>query len=198
MKRSLFFLCLLFSFSVFAQKKILVLGDSLSEGLGVAADQAYPALLEQKIKTSGKSWTVINASVSGSTSASAVSRLKWQIKAKPSMMILAMGANDGLRGLPVAQMKKNLREAIAMAQKENITVVLAGMILPPNYNKDYSAKFAAVYTELAAEKKLKLIPFLLDKVGGESKLNQADGLHPNEQGHKIIADTVYNSIKELL
>ncbi|MBX2995187.1 MAG: arylesterase [Bdellovibrionaceae bacterium] len=178
-----------------APKKLVILGDSLSEGYGVSREAAFPALLEKKIKADGKDWTVINAGISGSTSASAVSRLKWQLKAKPDLIVVALGANDGLRGLKTEELEKNLSAAIEAIQKEKIPVILAGMMMPPNYTKDYADKFAAVYPRVAKKYKIKLIPFLLDKVAGETALNQADGIHPNEKGHVIVADTVYANIK---
>lgn len=192
-------LTLLFSISVSAaSKKLLVLGDSLTEGYGIAKSSAFPALLEKKIKASGKDWSVINAGVSGATSASGPSRLKWQLKAKPDMMILALGANDGLRGLPLESTEKNLAQTIEMAQKEKITVVIAGMMLPPNYGAEYRKKFENLYNRLAEKYKTKKIPFLLEGVAAKPELNLDDGIHPNEKGHEIVAETVFQSIKELL
>lgn len=195
------FLALIFStsLSLAQSKKLLVLGDSLTEGYGVAKDQAYPAILEKKIHESGKKeWTVINAGVSGSTTASAVSRMKWAFKNKPDLMILALGANDGLRGLKVEESEKNLGQAIEYAQEQKVPVVLAGLFMPPNYGKDYTEKFKKMYQSLSRKYKVTLIPFVLDKVAGDPKLNLADGIHPNEAGHKIIAETVYQEVKGLL
>lgn len=191
----LFVIC--FSCFSFAEK-ILILGDSISEGYGVAKEKAYPSLLEVKIQAHDKKWTLINASISGSTSASGLSRLKWQLKNKPNVLLLALGSNDGLRGLPVEAMKKNLAQTIELAQKEKIRVILAGMMMPPNYGKSFTDDFKKVFPQLAAQYKIKLIPFLLDKVAGHSDLNQADGIHPNEKGHTIISDTVYQYLKEEL
>lgn len=199
--RLFLFLALLFSFSLsFAQnKKLVVLGDSLTEGIGVAKDSAYPALVEKKIHDSGKKeWTVVNAGVSGSTTASAMGRLKWLFKAKPDLLLIVMGANDGLRGLKIDESQKNLAQAIEYAQAQKVSVVLGGLYVPPNYGKDYTEKFKKMYVDLSKKYKTPLIPFVLDKVAGDPKYNQADGIHPNEAGHKIIAETVYQEIKGLL
>lgn len=199
--RLFLFLALLFSFSLsFAQnKKLVVLGDSLTEGIGVAKDSAYPALVEKKIHDSGKKeWTVVNAGVSGSTTASAMGRLKWLFKAKPDLLLIVMGANDGLRGLKIDESQKNLAQAIEYAQAQKVSVVLGGLYVPPNYGKDYTEKFKKMYVDLSRKYKTPLIPFVLDKVAGDPKYNQADGIHPNEAGHKIIAETVYQEIKGLL
>jgi acyl-CoA thioesterase-1 len=199
--RLFLFLALLFSFSLSQaqNKKLVVLGDSLTEGYGVAKDAAYPAVLEKIIHDSGKkNWTVVNAGVSGSTSASAVGRMKWLFKTKPDMLLLVLGANDGLRGLKVEDSEKNLSEAIAYAQGQKVPVVLGGLYMPPNYGKDYTEKFKKMYSDLAKKYKIPFIPFILDKVAGDPKYNQTDGIHPNEAGHKIIADTIYQEIKGLL
>ncbi|MFN7729773.1 MAG: arylesterase [Bdellovibrio sp.] len=184
--------------AIASPKKLVILGDSLTEGYGVSRDAAFPALLEKKIKADKKDWVVINAGISGSTSASAVSRLKWQLKSKPDLFVIALGANDGLRGLKPEDLEKNLSQAVEAIQKEKIPVVLAGMQMPPNYTKEYAASFAAVFPRVAKKYGLKTVPFLLEKVAGVTSLNQADGIHPNEKGHAIMAETVYNSIKGLL
>jgi len=198
--RLFLFLALIFSSVLsFAQnKKLVVLGDSLTEGYGVAKEQAFPAILEKKITASGKKWTVVNAGVSGSTTASALGRLKWLLKSKPDLILIALGANDGLRGLKVEESEKNLAEAIEFLQKQKIPVVLAGLFMPPNYGKEYTEKFKKMYVHLAKKYKVPLIPFVLEKVAGNPKLNLADGIHPNEEGHKIIAETVYQELKGLL
>lgn len=200
MKKHIFFLLLFLPSLLFAAetKKLVILGDSLTEGLGVAKSAAFPDLLEKKIKASGKDWTVINAGISGATSASGMSRLKWQLKSKPDLVILALGANDGLRGVDVKSTEKNLSDTIELAQKEKIKVILAGMLLPPNYGAQYSKDFKAIYEHLAKKYSLQKIPFLLEGVAGDPKLNQADGIHPNEKGHKVIAENVFKAIKGLL
>lgn len=181
-----------------APKRLVVLGDSLTEGYGVAREAAYPALLEKKIKASGKDWIVVNAGVSGSTTASAMSRMKWIFKTKPDLLILALGANDGLRGLKVAESKKHLTEAIEYARAQKVPVVLGGLYMPPNYGKEYTTEFRSMYEDLAKKYKLPFISFLLEGVGGKAQYNLADGIHPNEKGHAIIADNVYKVIKDLL
>ena len=187
---------LFWSQAIIAKKKILIVGDSLTEGYGVAKDSAYPNQLQILIDKNKMDYQVINAGSSGSTSASAPNRLKWHMKSKPEILILALGANDGLRGFEVSSTKENLGKAIDMALKNNVKVYLAGMKLPMNYGKKYRAQFESIFTELQKEKKIKLIPFLLKDVGGVKDLNLADGIHPNEKGHKIIAKTVYQFIKK--
>lgn len=179
-------------------KRIVIIGDSLTEGFGVSRERAYPSLLQKKIESSGKKYQVINAGISGSTSASAPSRMAWQLKNKPEMILLALGANDGLRGQPVKSMEDNLSTAIAMAKKENVKILLAGIKIPPNYGRDYGADFYAAFKRVADKHSIPLLPFILDKVGGITKLNLADGIHPNEKGHEIVAETVYNFLKKHL
>ena len=188
------------SFSGFAlaQTLIVVLGDSLTEGFGVAKEEAYPHLLEKELQRKGHSVKVINAGISGSTSASAPSRLRWYIKARPEIVILALGGNDGLRGLSVKHMKKNLSKTIELAQSEKILILLAGMQIPQNYGTEYTESFRNAFHELARQYQLRMIPFLLKEVGGVSSLNQADGIHPNPEGHKIIVRTVVEYLEPLL
>lgn len=178
--------------------RLVFLGDSLTEGYGVAKDKAYPALIEQKIKDAGLNWQVINAGVSGSTSASAKSRLDWQLKSRPEVIVIALGANDGLRGFKPEDTRKNLDEAITKAKSSGVRVVLAGMEMPPNYGDEYREQFRRVYPELAKKHKIDLIPFLLDKVGGEKSLNLEDGIHPNEKGYVIVANTVWRVLEPVL
>lgn len=179
--------------------KVLCLGDSLTEGYGVLPEEAYPALLEKHLHANGhKNVEVINAGIAGSTTASAWSRLNWQLRAKPKILILALGANDGLRGLSLEEVHDNLERAIVLAQERGVTVLLAGMQLPPNYGPDYTKKFMSVYAELAQKHRVALIPFLLDGVAGEKEFNQADGIHPNAAGHRIIAETVLRHLEPLL
>ncbi len=194
----IFFLLITFSFSVSAQT-VLFLGDSLTEGYGINPDFAFPALVEKKMKEEvSKEAVVINGGVSGSTTASGLKRLQWYAKRKPTHMVLALGANDGLRGLKINQSEKNLKDIIEAAQKKDIKIILAGMKMPTNYGADYRKKFEAIYTDLAKKYKLPLIPFLLDGVGGDSKLNLPDGIHPNPDGHKIVAENVWKVLKDSL
>ncbi|MEK2689713.1 arylesterase [Bdellovibrio sp. GT3] len=199
MRTLLFTLLIFFSSISFAQKKLVILGDSITEGYGVSKEAAYPALLEKKLHEAGKKeWTVINSGVSGSTTASAPGRMKWLFKTKPDVVLLALGANDGLRGVKVEESQKNLAAAIEYAEKEKVRVILAGLYMPPNYGQDYTAQFKKMFSDLAKKYKVTFIPFILDKVAGNPKYNLADGIHPNEEGHKIIADTIFNSLKGTL
>lgn len=198
MKTYALVLSLFFSFSLFADSTVLFIGDSLTEGYGVPKEKSYPAIVTQTLKEKGKSIKLLNGSVSGSTTASGISRLRWFLKAKPSILILALGANDGLRGIKLSESEKNLRKVIVLAQKNNIKVVLAGMLLPVNYGAKYRGQFEAMFKKLADELKITRIPFLLDKVGGEKEFNQEDGIHPNEKGHAVIAKTVLKTLEPLL
>ena len=192
------FFLIFFSGFALAQTLIVILGDSLTEGFGVTREEAYPYLLEKELQLKGHSVKVINAGISGSTTASATSRLRWYIKANPDIVILALGGNDGLRGLSVKHMKKNLSKAIELAQSEKILILLAGMQIPQNYGKEYTESFRNVFHELARQYQLQMIPFLLKEVGGISSLNQADGIHPNAEGHQIIVRTVVKYLEPLL
>ena len=182
--------------SLAVDKHILIIGDSLTAGYGVSKKASYPSQLAKILEKSHPGYKVINAGSSGSTSASGLSRLKWHLKRKPNLLILALGANDGLRGFPVSATKDNLGKVIDTAKLAGVKVFLAGMKMPTNYEKKYRQEFEQVYPDLAKTKAIGLIPFLLDGVGGDPKLNLADGIHPNEEGHKVIANTVYQSIKE--
>jgi acyl-CoA thioesterase I len=171
--------------------RVLALGDSITEGYGVALTQAYPAVLESRLRARGFAGvSVVNAGIGGSTSASAVSRIRWHLRAKPDLVVLALGANDLLRGLPATSAQANLREALALLRQNSIPVILAGMRVPPNYGARYRREFEAIYPRLAREFGAPLIPFLLEGVGGVRELNQDDGIHPNEKGHAAIAALV--------
>lgn len=179
-------------------KRLVIIGDSLTEGYGVSHSQAYPALLQLEIDKLGKKWKVVNAGISGSTSASAHSQVQWHLKQKPDLILIALGANDGLRGNSAKTMQENLDKAIVEAKKANVKVILAGMLVPPNYGQKYSTEFAAVFPALAKKHSVPLISFLLDKVAGVTDLNLTDGIHPNEKGHVIISKTVFEGIKKYL
>ena len=187
---------------IFANAKaanILFLGDSLTEGLGVSKEEAFPKLVENMIQSEiKKDITIINGGVSGSTTSDALSRLKWYLKKNPYIVFIALGANDGLRGLDLEKSKENLEEIIQYAQKANAKVLLSGMLIPPNYGEDYSKRFKEMYEEIKNKYNLKSMPFLLDEVAGVQNLNQIDGIHPNVEGHKIIAKNVFKFIKEEL
>ena len=176
---------------------ILFLGDSLTEGLGVSKEDAFPKLVETLIQTElKKSIIVINGGVSGSTTSDGLARLKWYLKKKPYLVFVALGANDGLRGLDLKQSQKNLEEIIKYAQESNAKVLLAGMLIPPNYGPEYSERFKKMYLKIKVKYKLKSMTFLLDGIAGKKEFNQRDGIHPNEKGHKHIAKKVFEFIKE--
>ncbi len=184
---------------VLAETRILALGDSLTEGFGVESTEAYPHLLETKLKEKGyTNLKIINAGISGSTSASAVSRVKWYLRLKPEIIILALGANDGLRGLSIVNMKRHLGAAIELARKRDIKVLLAGMQMPLNYGARYTMDFKNAFYELAEKNRVPLIPFLLEGVGGVPELNLPDGIHPNPAGHRIIMNNVLKYLEPLL
>ena len=178
--------------------KIVVLGDSLTAGLGLLETQSYPHLLQEKIDRDGFGYEVVNAGVSGDTTAGGLRRLDWSLQEDARVLVVALGGNDGLRGLPVAEVKQNLAKIIETARAKNIAVVLAGMEAPPNYGPEYAASFRQVYRDLALQYHVLFVPFLLDKVAGQAALNQADGIHPNPEGAAIVADTVWNVLKPLL
>lgn len=180
---------------------VLCLGDSLTEGYQINPDDAFPALLARRLKEKfGSEAEAINAGISGATSASGLSRLRFQLRAprKPTHLILALGANDGLRGLPVAAMKKNLDETIAFAQKNQIKVLLAGMKVPPNYGLGYAKAFEKTFKDLARKNNVTLMPFLLDGVAANPALNLPDGIHPNAKGHAIMIENIWKNLEPLL
>lgn len=177
---------------------ILVLGDSLTAGLGVPEEENYPRRLQSFLKEKGHAHQVINAGVSGDTTAGGLRRLPWLLKQNPQIVILALGANDGLRGLPVTEMYSNLKQIIQICKKHNARVLLAGMKIPPNYGEDYSRQFEAVFTQLKKEYKLPLIPFLLEGVAAKKELTQPDGLHPLGAGYKVVADLVWETLQPML
>ena len=178
---------------------ILCLGNSLTEGYGVSPEQSYPSLLEERLHRSGYPGArVINAGISGSTSASAVSRLQWQLRAKPDVVLLELGANDGLRGLDLAATRKNLERAIELAKGAGVRVLLAGMKLPPNYGADYTRQFEALFPDVAKAEGVALIPFLLEGVAARPELNLPDGIHPNAQGYQRVIDNVLPALLRLL
>lgn len=179
--------------------KIVVLGDSLSAGFGLLEAQAYPALLQEKLNADGYAWDVVNAGISGDTTAAGLQRIDWALgQGDVRILVLELGANDGLRGLPIAEMKKNLAAMIERAQAKRISVLLAGMEAPPNFGPEYTVSFRQVYRDLARDYKVTLLPFLLDKVAGVPSLNQGDGIHPNLEGSRIVADTVWNVLRPMV
>jgi acyl-CoA thioesterase-1 len=178
--------------------KIVALGDSLTAGYGLLESASYPAVLQQHIDQDGYNFEVVNAGVSGDTSAGGLRRLDWALEGDVRVLIVALGGNDGLRGLSVAEMKQNLSAIIDRARARNVVVILAGMEAPPNYGPEYVQSFRAAFYDVAREKRVLFIPFLLDKVAGVPTLNQADGIHPNQGGARIVADTVWRVLRTLI
>lgn len=182
-------------------KTILLFGDSITAGYGLDdINDAYPALLQQKIDSLNLNYTVINSGVSGETSAGGKSRIDWVIKQTPAIFLLELGANDGLRGVPLTETRSNLQSIIdtVRAKSPETTIVLAGMQLPPNMGQDYTSDFRELFVDLAEKNRLVFIPFILKDVGGIAELNQDDGIHPNVQGHVIVANTVWEVLKPLV
>jgi acyl-CoA thioesterase-1 len=171
------------------------LGDSLTAGLGLASDRSFPSLIGMKLKEQGLDYEIVNAGVSGDTSAGGLRRLDWSLEGDVRLLIVALGANDGLRGLSTVEMKKNLAAVLDRARSRNVPVILAGMEAPPNYGPDYTRAFREVYQQLAAEYQVRFIPFLLQGVAGEASLNQGDGIHPNIRGAEIVADLVWKELE---
>ncbi len=176
---------------------VVFLGDSLTAGLGLDEGQAYPALIEHELKDDGKAARVVNAGVSGDTTAGGLSRLNWLLGQHPDVLVVGLGGNDGLRGLPLTEIESNLREIVRRSQAAGARVLLLGMRIPPNYGP-YGDQLAALYPKLAKELGVPLVPFLLDKVGGIRSLNQADGIHPTAKGQEIVAKTVLPYLEKVL
>jgi acyl-CoA thioesterase-1 len=166
-------------------------GDSLTAGLGLSQEQAFPALIDARLRAAGRPWKVVNAGVSGDTTAGGVARLDWIYRQQVDVMFLCLGANDGLRGIPVAETKRNLRSILDRARREGTRVVLAGIQLPENYGPAYRTAFAQIFPRLAKEYHLPLLPFLLEGVALDPRLNQPDGIHPTAEGARIVADHVW-------
>lgn len=181
-----------------ADRVVVVLGDSLTAGLGVAPDEAFPALLEARLRGAGYPYRVVNAGVSGDTSAGGLRRVDWVLRSHPDIVIVALGANDGLRGLPVDALGSNLEAIVRRVQEAGARVLLAGMRVPPNYGEQYARAFAAVFPAVARRTGVPLVPFLLDGVAGDARLNQADGIHPTAAGQRLIADVVWAHLRPLL
>lgn len=181
-----------------AEPVIVALGDSITSGLGVAADEAYPALLEVRLRRDGYAYRVVNAGVSGDTTAGGLRRVDWVLRAQPEIVIVALGANDGLRGQPPPTTRANLEAIVMRLQTAGTRVLLAGMRMPPNYGAEFTREFEAVFPAVARRANVALIPFLLDGVAADPTLNQADGLHPNAAGHRLIADRLWPHLRPLL
>jgi acyl-CoA thioesterase I len=188
-KGILLIVAIFFFQSALPPKSMLFFGDSLTAGYGLSPEEAFPALIEKELNKKPNTVKVTNAGLSGETSAGGLARIDWVLRQPIDVFVLELGANDGLRGLPIDQTRKNLQGIIdkVKAKYPKVKLVLAGMMVPPNMGKQYSAEFKNIYPELAKKNNATLIPFLLDGVGGNEKLNQADGIHPNVEGHKIVA-----------
>lgn len=180
-----------------AEPVVVALGDSLTAGWGVAADEAWPARLQARLRREGYAYRVVNAGVSGDTTAGGLRRLDWVLRARPAIVIVALGTNDGLRGQPPAATRANLEAIVARAQAAGARVLLAGLRLPPNYGPLADA-FARVFPEVARRRGVAFLPFLLDGVAADPRLNQADGLHPNAAGHRVIAERLWPHLRPLL
>ncbi len=179
--------------------KIVAFGDSLTAGFGLTEKESYPYLLQQRLNADGFDYEVVNAGVSGETSLGGVERVDWVLEQENvSILILELGANDLLRRVPVAKMKENLSKIIERAQAKNITVLLCGMLAPPNAGAQYQRDYVSVFPDLASRYKVAFMPFILEGVALNPQLNQPDGIHPNSEGEKIMTDNVYKALKPLL
>lgn len=178
--------------------KIVAFGDSLTAGLGLSANEAYPSLLQTRLNDDGYDYEVVNSGVSGDTSAGGVRRIDWALDGDVRILILELGANDFLRGQPVVETRKNLAEIIDRAQGKGVKVLLAGMLAPTNAGREYQEQIRNMYVDLAREKKVTLIPFFLENVAGLDGLNQQDGIHPNAEGTRLVAATVYRFLKPMI
>ncbi len=177
---------------------VVFLGDSLTAGLGLNEDQAYPALLGKKLQAEGLPVRVINAGVSGDTTAGGLSRLSWLLNQHPDVVVVALGGNDGLRGLPIEEAERNLREIVRRCQAADARVLLLGLQMPPNYGPEYTDRFAAMYPKIAQDTNAAILPFMLAGVGGIQGLNQADGIHPTAAGQEIVAKNVLPFLEKVV
>jgi acyl-CoA thioesterase I len=182
------------------KKTIVFLGDSLAAGLGVQPQQAFPSLIEAKIRKRGLPFEVVNAGLSGDTTAGGLRRIDWLLQREIDVLVLELGANDGLRGLPVRNIKENLQAMIDKAKAKNpgVKIVIAGMRMPPNLGGQYADQFRQAFADVAKENNATMIPFLLEGVGGARELNQPDQIHPNPRGHQVVADIVWKTLEPLL
>ncbi|HEV7506339.1 MAG TPA: arylesterase [Thermoanaerobaculia bacterium] len=177
---------------------VVFLGDSLTAGLGLNEDQAYPSLLGKKLQQEGLPVRVINAGVSGDTTAGGLARLDWLLKQHPDVVVVALGGNDGLRGLPVEEADHNLREIVRRCQEAGARVLLLGLQMPHNYGPEYTTRFAAMYPKIAKDLNAALLPFMLAGVGGIARLNQMDGIHPTAAGQEIVAKNVLPYLEKVV
>jgi acyl-CoA thioesterase-1 len=182
------------------KKTIVILGDSLAAGAGVDPSEAFPALLQKKVDGAGLNYTVANAGVSGDTTAGGLRRIDWVLKRKVDVLVLELGGNDGLRGIPVEATRTNLQAIINKTKQKYpaVRIVVAGMQMPPNMGEQYNKAYREIFPEIANSNHADLIPFLLEGVGGNPELNQPDHIHPNVEGHKIVAENVWKVLKPVL
>jgi len=182
-----------------ARPRIVFLGDSLTAGYGLSnKSESVPSLIQAHLDAKGYRYEVVNAGVSGDTSAGGLSRLTWSLKGDVRILVVELGANDGLRGLPVAAMKRNLDQIIRGAKQRGIAVLLTGMEAPPNYGASYTAEFRQAFSDLAHEHKVSFVPFYLQGVAGDPTLNISDGIHPNRAGARIVEGTIWRALEPLL
>ncbi len=188
------------SAAVTKKKTIVFFGNSLTAGYGLSPSQAFPAIIQKKIDSLGLPYQVVNAGVSGETSSGGKTRIDWILRQPVDIFVLELGANDGLRGIPLSATKKNLQAIIDKVKSKNAVtkLIFAGMEIPPNMGQTYTTEFRNIYTELATKNEMTLIPFILEGVGGEPTLNQQDGIHPTAEGHKIVAGNVWKQLEKLL
>lgn len=186
--------------TVQSKKLILFFGNSLTAGYGIEAEDAFPGLTAARIDSLGLNYRVINAGLSGETTASGLSRLDWFLEEEPAIFILELGGNDGLRGITPSETKKNLKGIIQLVKSKypETVIVLAGMQIPPNMGQEYTREFSELFPEVASEENVILIPFLLEGVAGNPDLNLPDGIHPTEEGHKIVFETIWDTLENLL
>jgi acyl-CoA thioesterase-1 len=178
--------------------RVVFLGDSLTAGYGVDADQAFPALIGEALRKEGTPIDVVNAGQSGDTTAGGLRRAEWVLKQKPDIVVVGLGGNDALRGQDLASSEQNLRAIVEKCRAAGADVVLLGMLIPPNYGPEYTGKFKDIYPRVAKELNVALVPFLLEGVGGDAKLNQPDGIHPTAEGHQRVAANVLPTLRALL
>jgi acyl-CoA thioesterase-1 len=178
--------------------RIVFLGDSLTAGLGLPVDQSFPALIQERLDREGYDYEVVNSGVSGDTSAGGLRRLEWALEGNVRVLVVALGANDGLRGLSPDQLKKNLTAIVDTARGRGLAIVVAGMEAPPNNGPEYTAAFRQVFLDVAARQDVAFVPFLLQGVAGDAAYNQSDGIHPNARGAQVVAETVWRALAPAL
>ena len=188
------------SAAVVKKKTIVFFGNSLTAGYGLSPSQAFPAIVQKKIDSLGLPYLVVNAGVSGETSSGGKTRIDWILRQPVDIFVLELGANDGLRGIPLSATRKNLQDIVDKVKAKNpdTKLLFAGMQIPPNMGQTYTTEFRNIYSELAEKNKMTLIPFLLEGVGGEPELNQEDGIHPTAEGHRIVAANLWRELEKLL